>query len=77
MWGNITKKKGPITYLIRGPKNCEGTFIKYNWIKYIRKRIHLTVTQHLSNTTESNISENNEWKSFQLSLCICVMYFAG
>ena len=25
MWGNITKKKGPITYLIRGPKNCEGT----------------------------------------------------
>jgi len=33
------------------------------------------VRQHLSNTTESNISENNEWKSFQLSLCICAMYF--
>ena len=36
--------------------------------------LYLTVKLHLSNTTESNIPGNNEWKSFQLSLCICAMY---
>ena len=36
--------------------------------------IALTVKLHLSNTTESNISHNNEWMSFQLSLFICAMY---
>ena len=44
-----------------GPNNCEATVIKYNWIKYIKKRLYLTVKQHLSNTTESNISEVTSW----------------
>ena len=38
-----------------------------------QKTALFTVRQYLSNTTEANISENKEWTSFQLSLCICAM----
>ena len=38
-----------------------------------QKTALFTVRQYLSHTTESNISENKEWTSFQLSLCICAM----
>ena len=53
----------------KGPFEMENTLTIHT-----QHCLYLTVKLDLSNTTESNISDNNEWKSFQLSLCICAVY---
>ena len=52
-------------------RSTKYVLLKYIYIYiyiYIWKWLYLTVKQHLSNTTESNISENNEWNGI-MYLC--------